>query len=76
MDKVYYSLYDRMLSYGNLDKAFCKVKTAKGAAGIDGSILNLVRMFLTSGVMENNTWQASTEGSPQGGLCKVIDYAK
>jgi group II intron reverse transcriptase/maturase len=35
----------------------------------DGSILNLVRMFLTSGVMENGSWQSSTEGSPQGGLC-------
>jgi len=204
MDKVYYSLYDRMLSYENLDKAFCKVKAAKGAAGIDGqtikafdnlrqenltmlvhelrtkqyrphpvkrveipkpgggirklgiptvrdrvvqqalreilepifdpgfhpssygyrpgrschhaiakaqmfvrkyelkwvvdmdlskcfdtldheiiirsvrkrvtdgSILNLVRMFLTSGVMENNTWQASTEGSPQGGVISPL----
>lgn len=204
MDKVYYSLYDRMLSIKNLDNAFCKVKAAKGAAGIDGqtikdfdklrqenltmlvhelrtkqyrpqpvkrveipksgggirklgiptvrdrvvqqalreilepifdpgfhpssygyrpgrschqaiskaqmfirdyelkwvvdmdlskcfdtfdheiiirsirkhvtdgSILNLVRMFLTSGVMENNTWQASTEGSPQGGVISPL----
>ncbi|ACN15732.1 LtrA [Desulforapulum autotrophicum HRM2] len=38
----------------------------------DGSILNLVRMFLTRGVMENGNWQASTEGSPQGGLCKAL----
>jgi len=33
--RVYYSLYDRMLSIQNLYKAFKKVKSAKGAAGID-----------------------------------------
>jgi len=38
----------------------------------DGSILNLVRMFLTSGVMENGSWQSSTEGSPQGGVISPL----
>jgi len=38
----------------------------------DGSILNLVRMFLTSGVMENGNWQSSTEGSPQGGVISPL----
>lgn len=39
MEKVYYSLYDRMLSYRNLEKAFKKVKASKGAAGIDGQTI-------------------------------------
>ncbi len=38
----------------------------------DGSILNLVRMFLTSGVMVNGSWQSSTEGSPQGGVISPL----
>lgn len=38
----------------------------------DGSILNLVKMFLTSGVMENGNWQSSTEGSPQGGVISPL----
>lgn len=38
----------------------------------DGSILNLVRMFLTSGVMKNGSWQSSTEGSPQGGVISPL----
>lgn len=38
----------------------------------DGSILNLVRMFLASGVMENGSWQSSTEGSPQGGVISPL----
>ena len=36
MRKVYYSLYDRMLSMEGLRQAFKKVKGANGAAGIDG----------------------------------------
>lgn len=32
----YYSLYDRMLSYERLHKGFLRVKSAKGAAGVDG----------------------------------------
>jgi len=36
MVKVYYSLYDRIMSKAGLYEAFKKVKLAKGAAGIDG----------------------------------------
>lgn len=36
MAKVYYSLYDRLLSTTALAEAFHKVKSAKGAPGIDG----------------------------------------
>ena len=61
MVKVYYSLYDRMLSYKNLDKAFCKVKAAKGAAGIDGQTIksfdNLRQDNLTMLVHELRTDQ-------------------
>lgn len=39
MVKIYYSLYDRMLSYKNLEKAFKKVKASKQAAGIDGQTI-------------------------------------
>lgn len=39
MRKVYYSLYDRMLSMKGLRLAFKKVKGAKGAAGIDGQTI-------------------------------------
>jgi len=39
MAKVYYSLYDRMLSVDNLRKGFFKVKSSKGAAGIDGQTI-------------------------------------
>lgn len=36
MDRIYYSLYDRMLRLENLRKAFAQVRSAKGAPGIDG----------------------------------------
>jgi len=36
MAKVYYSLYDRMLSEERLHKGFLRVKSARGAAGVDG----------------------------------------
>ena len=36
MVKVWYSLYDRMLNRSNLVKAFLKVKSSKGAGGVDG----------------------------------------
>ena len=35
MSRVYYSLYDRMLSKKNLYKGFCKVKSNKGSYGAD-----------------------------------------
>jgi len=40
MSKVWYSLYDRMLHRENLVRAFKKVKSAKGAGGIDGQSIN------------------------------------
>ena len=40
MDKVWYSLYDRMLSKKALHQAFKKVKSAKGSPGIDGQTIN------------------------------------
>ena len=36
MVKVYYSLYDRMLSLKRLEESFRKVRSKKGAAGVDG----------------------------------------
>ena len=40
MVKSWYSLYDRMLRRESLLKAFKKVKSAKGAGGIDGQSIN------------------------------------
>ena len=34
----------------------------------DGSVLNLLTLFLKSGVMIDTSWQASEVGSPQGGV--------
>jgi len=39
MTRVYYSLYDRMLSKERLHKAFLKVKSAKGSAGVEGQTI-------------------------------------
>lgn len=38
----------------------------------DGSILNLVQMFLVSGVMEDGVWEATALGSPQGGVVSPL----
>ncbi len=38
----------------------------------DGSILNLLRKFLESGVMTGQGWEASTVGSPQGGVISPL----
>jgi group II intron reverse transcriptase/maturase len=38
----------------------------------DGSILDLVRKFLKSGVMTDEGWQASEVGSPQGGVISPL----
>lgn len=40
MVKIWYSLYDRMLRRKHLIEAFRKVKSAKGAGGIDGQSIN------------------------------------
>ena len=38
----------------------------------DGSILKLINQFLKSGVMIGNNWEASVEGSPQGGVISPL----
>ncbi len=38
----------------------------------DGSILNLIEMFLKSGVMIGSNWQESELGSPQGGVISPL----
>lgn len=38
----------------------------------DGSILNLLKMFLTSGVMNAGVWEATELGSPQGGVVSPL----
>lgn len=38
----------------------------------DGSILNLIDMFLKSGVMVGSSWQSSELGSPQGGVISPL----
>ncbi len=38
----------------------------------DGSILNLIKKFLISGVMIGNHWEASVVGSPQGGVISPL----
>ena len=40
MVRVYYSLYDRMLSLDNLRRGFKKVKSSRGAAGMDGQTVD------------------------------------
>jgi group II intron reverse transcriptase/maturase len=39
---------------------------------IDGSILELLRKFLQSGVMIGERWQANEKGSPQGGVISPL----
>lgn len=38
----------------------------------DSSILQLIKQFLTSGIMENGSWQPSEIGSPQGGVISPL----
>lgn len=38
----------------------------------DGSILNLIKQFLKSGVMVGEQWEASVIGSPQGGVISPL----
>lgn len=38
--RVWYTLYGKLLNVGILEKAFQKVKSAKGASGIDGQSIN------------------------------------
>jgi group II intron reverse transcriptase/maturase len=56
-----------MLDHGIIIRAFRK-RIA------DGSILQLIRMFLASGVITSEGWQESRLGSPQGGV--ISPYSK
>lgn len=38
----------------------------------DSSILNLINLYLVSGVMVEGNWQATEEGSPQGGVISPL----
>lgn len=38
----------------------------------DGTVLNLIREFLTAGVMEEQTYQETNEGAPQGGVLSPL----
>jgi RNA-directed DNA polymerase len=38
----------------------------------DGSVLNLIRLFLESGVMVDGEWQPTEVGSPQGGVISPL----
>lgn len=38
----------------------------------DGSVLGLIKQFLTSGVMVDGHWQATETGSPQGGVLSPL----
>ena len=38
----------------------------------DGSTLGLLRLFLQSGIMTADGWQASEQGSPQGGVISLL----
>ncbi len=38
----------------------------------DGSILNLIRMFLKSGIMEDGRWHKTETGTPQGGVASPL----
>lgn len=38
----------------------------------DGSVLKLIRKFLTAGVMKDGTWEETDIGSPQGGVISPL----
>jgi RNA-directed DNA polymerase len=38
----------------------------------DGSVLKLIRKFLTAGVMSDGAWEATEVGSAQGGVCSPL----
>jgi len=56
--------------FDTLDHALIVSSLAKRIK--DGSILELVRKFLKSGVMTDEGWQASETGSPQGGVISPL----
>lgn len=38
----------------------------------DGSVLRLIRKFLTAGVMKDGAWEGTEIGSPQGGVISPL----
>ena len=49
---VYYSLYGQLLDINNLYKGFKKVKSAKGAAGIDRQSINAFALDLETNLKQ------------------------
>ena len=39
---------------------------------VDGSLLNLIKLFLESGIMDNGNFEESVVGSPQGGVISPL----
>ncbi|AWB66039.1 group II intron reverse transcriptase/maturase [Saccharobesus litoralis] len=61
----------------DLSKCFDRLNHELILAGVkrrvtDGSILRLIKQFLDSGVMIGDFWEASEEGSPQGGVISPL----
>jgi len=61
----------------DLSKCFDRLDHELILAGVkrkvtDGSILELIKQFLTSGVMVGDHWEPSMEGSPQGGVISPL----
>ena len=53
MVKVYYSLYDRLLSSESLQRAFKKVKSNHGKPGIDGQTVEAFAEGLPDEIANN-----------------------
>ena len=51
MTRVYYSLYDRLLSQGSLQRAFRKVKANNGKPGVDGQTVEAFAHDLTDEIV-------------------------
>jgi len=56
--------------FDRLDHEFMITEMAKTVS--DGSVLNLVRTFLKSGVMEDGNFVSTIAGSPQGGVISPL----
>ncbi len=57
--RVYYSLYDRVLSK-KLYQGYLCVKKAKGSAGIDGQSIADIGHALETNIAKLSTWPRST----------------
>lgn len=56
--------------FDRLDHEFMLTEMARTVS--DGSVLNLIRTFLKSGVMEDGHFTNTSEGSPQGGVISPL----